>query len=153
MTGASEKPISVLITDDDPQCREALGDIVRGAGYQTILAADGQEAVDVVQRESVDLALLDHNMPKLTGLEALQLMRQLNAALPVILVTADATAELMRRAFQASAYSVIPKPVSKQVVLYTVVRALVRVTVKVQAPPGIPTVTPGDQSREGRAAE
>ena len=54
-------------------------------------------------------------------------MRQINALLPCILVTADADEQLMRRAYQARAYSVIPKPVSKNVLLYTVVRALVRV--------------------------
>ena len=47
--------------------------------------------------------------------------------LPCILVTADVSDLLMREAFRAQVYSVIPKPVSKQVVLYTVVRALVRV--------------------------
>ena len=67
------------------------------------------------------------HMPRLTGLETLQLVRQINALLPCILVTADATEELIRQAFRARAYSVIPKPVSKNVVLYTVVRALVRV--------------------------
>ena len=53
-------------------------------------------------------------------------MRQVRELLPVILVTADVTANLIRQAQQAQAYSVIPKPVSKNVVIYTVVRALVR---------------------------
>ena len=54
-------------------------------------------------------------------------MRTINAVLPCILVTADANELLIRQALRARAYSVIPKPVSKNVVLYTVVRALVRV--------------------------
>ena len=63
-------------------------------------------------------------MPTLTGLETLQLVRQINAMLPAILITADADESLMRQACQMHCYSVIPKPVSKNVVLYTVVRAL-----------------------------
>jgi CheY-like chemotaxis protein len=59
-------------------------------------------------------------------LETLELMRQVNVVLPCILVTADVSEWLMRQALRARAYSVIAKPISKHVVLYTVVRALVR---------------------------
>lgn len=117
---------SILITDDDSGCREALRDIVGRQGYRTLLAACGEEAVDIVREEAVHLVLLDMYMPRMTGLETLQLVRQFNAQLPCILVTADANETVMRQAYQARAYSVIPKPVSAQVVLYTVVRALVR---------------------------
>jgi two-component system, response regulator PdtaR len=66
------------------------------------------------------------HMPTLTGLDTLMLMRQINELLPCILVTADATERLIRQALSAHAYSVIPKPVSKHLVLHTVVRALGR---------------------------
>jgi DNA-binding NtrC family response regulator len=123
MIAAKTKPYSILITDDDPGCREALRDIVAEEGYRTVLAASGEEAVDIVRDEPVHLALLDMHMPRLSGLETVQLVRQFNALLPCILVTADATAELMRQAFNV-VYSIIPKPISRHVVLYTVVRAL-----------------------------
>lgn len=123
---AEAKPYSILITDDDPGCREALRDIMMDRGYRTFLATCGEEALDIARAEPVHLALLDMHMPTLTGLETLTLLRQIRAMLPCILVTADATASLMRQAIQASAYSVIQKPISKNVVMYTVVRALVR---------------------------
>jgi two-component system chemotaxis response regulator CheY len=121
------KPFSILITDDDPRCREALREIVEPEGFRTLLASSGEEAIEIVREESVHLLLLDMHMPHLTGLETMAVVQQVNAVLPWILVTADASAELMRRAFSARAYSVIPKPVSKNVVLYTVVRTLRRV--------------------------
>ena len=121
------RPYSILITDDDPGCRETLREIVEVQGYRAVLAESGEEALEISRGESIHLALLDMHLPRLTGLETLQLLRQINAMLPCILVTADATEVLMREAFRAHAYSVIPKPVSKNVVLYTVVRALVRV--------------------------
>lgn len=120
-------PYSILITDDDSGCRESLRTIVETEGYRALVASCGEEAIDIVRAEPVHLALLDMNMPTLTGLETLQLMRQINALLPCILVTADVTEWLMRQALRAQAYSVITKPISKHVVLYTVVRALVRV--------------------------
>src|SRR5205814_10595872 len=104
----------------------ALRSIVEPEGFHTLLAASGEEALAIVHEEPVHLALFDMNMPTLTGLETLQLVRQINAVLPCILVTADASEGLIRRALNAHAYSVIAKPVSKNVVLYTVVRALVR---------------------------
>jgi DNA-binding NtrC family response regulator len=127
MTKTTSKPYSILITDDDANCREALRDIVEPEGFRTYLASSGEEAVDIVRGEPVHLALLDMHMPRLTGLETLELVRQINEVLPCILITGDANAELMRQAFRARAYSVIPKPVSKNVVIYMVVRALVRV--------------------------
>ena len=126
MTGTA-RPYSILITDDDRGCREALREIVEPEGYRALLASSGEEAVDIVRTESVHLALLDVHMPTLTGLETLQLVRQINALLPCVLVTADTSEGLIRQALRAQAYSVIAKPVSKNIVLYTVVRALVRV--------------------------
>ncbi len=126
MLATSPKPYSVLITDDDSGSREALRDIMEPEGYRTLLASSGEEALDIVREESVHVALFDMNMPKLSGLETLELVRQINAMLPVILVTADRTEALMRQALRAQAYSVIAKPVSKHIVLYTVVRALAR---------------------------
>jgi CheY-like chemotaxis protein len=124
MMATKQRPYSILITDDDVSCRETLREIVEPEGYRTLLASSGEEALDITREEPIHLALLDMNLPRMTGLETLQLLHQMNAVLPCILVTADASERLMREAFRARAYSVIPKPISKHVVLYTVVRAL-----------------------------
>ena len=64
-------------------------------------------------------------MPRLTGLEAFAVIRQtLDRILPAVLMTADATNDLIRRAFQAQVFSVIPKPVNLNVALNTLRRAL-----------------------------
>jgi CheY-like chemotaxis protein len=117
----------ILITDDDNRCREALRDIIAPQGYETVEATCGEEAVDIVRGGvQVHLVMLDMHMPTLTGLETLQLVRQINAILPAILVTADASESLMRQAIQSQVYSVIPKPLNKNVVLYTLIRALAK---------------------------
>ncbi len=117
---------SILIADDDVQSRNALRDIVEPAGYETLLASCGEEAIDIVRGQPIHLVLLDMYMPTLTGLETLLLVRQINAWLPAILVTGDATESLVHKAIQMQVYSVIPKPVSKNILLYTVVKALSR---------------------------
>ena len=126
MVQTRQNSYSILITDDDRGCREALQSIVEPEGFRALLASSGEEAIDIVQHESVHVALFDMNMPTLSGLETLEVVRQFNALLPCILVTADVSEWLMRQALRAKAYSVIAKPISKHVVLYTVVRALVR---------------------------
>jgi CheY-like chemotaxis protein len=118
------REFSILIADDDSNCRQALRDIMEPEGYRTLMASSGEEALDIVRQADVHLALLDMHMPTLTGLETLQLARQIKGMLPAILITADATESLIRQACQLHCYSVIPKPLSKNVVLYTVVRAL-----------------------------
>ena len=126
MTTTTRQTFSVLIADDDPACREALRDIIEPEGYRTLLAESGEEALDIVRSESVHVVLTDYRLPRITGLDVLKIVRQMRPQLPSILVTAEATADIVRQAFAAQAYSVIPKPVSKHVVLYTVVRAIVR---------------------------
>ena len=112
---------AVLIADDDPSMRETLREVVAGAGFSTLLASCGEEALDVVGQNAVHLALFD-----LTGLETLQLVRQTHAIMPAILVTADPSRSLMLEAQKASVYCILPKPVRKDLVLYSVARAIQR---------------------------
>jgi len=121
-----KKDCSILITDDDSDCRETLREIVELQGFHALLAACGEEAIDIVREGAVHLALFDMHMPTMTGLEVLQVVRQFNARLPAILVTGDPSESVVRQAYQQQVYSVIPKPISKHVVLYTVLRALAR---------------------------
>jgi len=135
---AADRPFSILIADDDKGNRESLGELLKARGFQTVLAADGGEAVEIVQVHLVHLVLLDLHMPRLTGLEAIEVVRQINAVLPAILMTADATREVLKQALQAHVYSVIPKPVNVNIVLHTLTRALAQV----YGPP--PEPKPGD---------
>ena len=126
---------SILIADDDRGNREALGEVLQNRGFDTVLAKDGGEAVEIVQVQLVHLVLFDMHMPRLSGLEALNLLRQtLHKVLPAVLMTADASSELMKQAFLAQVYSVIPKPVNKNIVLHTLARALEQVYGKLAEP-------------------
>lgn len=127
MKTVAPDPYQILITDDDAGCRDALRDIMEPQGFRTLLASSGEEALDIARDEPIHLAMLDMHLPRLSGLETLRMLHQINAVLPCILVTGDTSESLMRQACQAHAYSVIHKPVSSGVVLYTITRALARV--------------------------
>jgi CheY-like chemotaxis protein len=138
-----DRRFAILIADDDRGTREALGEVLEGRGFRTVLAEDGGRAVELVQVDLVHLVLFDMHMPRLTGLEAFAVIRQtLDRALPAVLMTADATSDLIRRAFQARVYSVIPKPVETNVVLHTLDRALEKVYGPAAPPDPPPDPTP-----------
>ncbi len=121
-----DQPYSILITDDDPAARETLREIVAPQGYRTLMAGSGEEALDLVREHEVHLALFDMHMPRLSGLETLALVRQIKGAIPAILITADQDENLMRRALSEHAFCVLAKPVSKNVVIYVVHKALAK---------------------------
>jgi two-component system, response regulator PdtaR len=142
-TAERENRFSILIADDDRGNREALGEVLDNEGFRTVLAEDGGRAVELVQVDLVHLVLFDMHMPRLTGLEAFAVIREtLDRVLPAVLMTADATNDLIRRAFQAQVFSVIPKPVNTNIVLNTLYRALAKVYGSPATKPVPPPQTP-----------
>jgi CheY-like chemotaxis protein len=117
------KAYSALIADDDPDFRETLR-MVLAPFLRTVEACSGEEAIDIVHHRRVDIVLVDMHMHILTGLETVRMVKQYQASLPCILITADATDELRRDARVAEAYSVLKKPVTRQELVATVSTAL-----------------------------
>lgn len=115
---------SLLITDDDCDFRQTLRDVFEPRGYRTLLAGDGEEALDIVQRESVHLILFDMHMPRLTGLEALRRVKQFRPILPCILISAQLDDEITRAAEEAHAYRVLPKLIGIRALAQVVQEAL-----------------------------
>lgn len=64
------------------------------------------------------------HLPRLTGLETMEIVRQIKGVLPMILVSADRDSQLLRKALSANAYCVLSKPVSRNTVIYYVNRAI-----------------------------
>lgn len=118
---------SLLITDDDRDFRETLSGIFEDRGYRTILAGDGEEALDVIQREPVHLLLLDMHMPRLTGLETIRRLRTLQLDLPCILISAALDRQIEAEARAAHAFSVLSKPLRLPDITGTVARAMQQV--------------------------
>ncbi len=120
------KSPSLLITDDDSDFRETLQVVFEPQGFRTLLASDGEEAIQIVRREEVHLLLLDIHMPKLTGLETLRLIKQFKATLPCILLSAHWDDWLLEEARREQAYSMLSKPVTLSQITGAVRQALER---------------------------
>lgn len=112
---------SLLITDDDRSFRESMRDVFQPRGFRTVLAADGHEALRIVQRDDIHLVLIDMHMPRLSGDKAIARIKQLKSRLPCILISGQLDDTLRKN---VHAFQVLSKPVSLREVTATVSEAL-----------------------------
>lgn len=106
---------NVLITDDDRDFRLSLADALTRRGYIPILAADGLEALDVIQHGNIHLALMDVHMPRLDGLGTLETVRTKHPDMPCILMSAELDETIVARAIALRTPEVLRKPFRLQV--------------------------------------
>ena len=78
----------VLIVDDEPAMRQGLADNLEFEGYETAMAANGQEGLEMILATSYDLVVLDVMMPEMSGFDVCKELRKRNITVPVILLTA-----------------------------------------------------------------
>lgn len=117
MAATTQKP-RVLVVDDEAVNRLLLQRILRGMA-EVIEAENGQQTLDLLERERFDLVLLDIMMPGITGLEVLKIIRATYPAadLPVILISALSNNDDIVRGLQTEANDYIPKPIDVDVVM------------------------------------
>lgn len=124
----------LLIVDDDPDIVTMLEDRLQASGYHTVVARDGQQALDQIEQEAPHLALLDLDLPKLSGLDVLKRLAQMKQAedLPVIVMTAHGSVTAAVEAMKQGAYDFLTKPLDKDHLLIGIRKALERDTLKRQ---------------------
>lgn len=107
----------LLIVDDEPDILLVMTANLRREGYEVDTAGDGVEALKKMENRDYDAVIVDHQMPKFTGMEFLERLRSGQAKgdgqphIPVILVTAYGTIEMAVKAMKDGAYSFLTKPV------------------------------------------
>lgn len=122
------KPGRVLIADDNQQNRELLEAYLAPEGHEILMAVDGRQTLDMAHSSQPDLILLDIMMPKLSGYEVCQQIRQDDSTrdIPVLMVTALRETGDIEKAVAAGADDFLTKPVHR-LELLTRVRSLIRV--------------------------
>ncbi len=101
---------SILIVDDDFAHRTMLRKLLGGWGYEIFEADDGSVAIEKVQKRSFDLILMDIRMLNVSGIEALEKIKIINPAIPVIIMTAYASVDTAVAALKKGAYDYLTKP-------------------------------------------
>jgi two-component system response regulator FlrC len=115
---------TVLVVEDDPSLREALGDTLEMAGYSVKTAVDGESALSVLARETVGMVVSDVQMRPMDGHSLLQQVRARFPSVPVLLMTAYGTIEKAVRAIRDGAVDYLVKPFEGEVLLNKVARYL-----------------------------
>lgn len=116
-------PRRVLVADDNTTNRNVLAAILESAGHDVRLVKDGDEALEALEDGRTDILLLDVNMPRLNGIEACSMWRQIEGSrrhLPIIGVTADATTETEQKCLSAGMDLRLTKPVDAKLLLSTI---------------------------------
>lgn len=107
----------ILVVDDEPAIRDTMRMILDYDGYETVLAASGQEGLQIIERDPPDLVFMDIKMPGMDGLEVLSRVRATNDTVPVVMVSAHGSASAALEAGRLGAFRFIEKPLSKDYVL------------------------------------
>ena len=115
----------ILVAEDDASTNRLFCAILRRAGYDPVPAFDGEEALEKLDEQQVDLLLCDVMMPKLDGFALTQTIRDGGSLLPILMVTARALPEDKRKGFLVGTDDYITKPVDKEEMLLRI-KALLR---------------------------
>jgi two-component system response regulator AtoC len=101
---------TVLIAEDEANMRRVLSALLARDGFRTLEAADGEAALESLAREPVDAILTDLRMPKMNGLELLEVVRRRHPDIPVVMLTAHGTVGSAVEALKRGAFDYLTKP-------------------------------------------
>ena len=115
----------ILVAEDDRSANKLIGAVLRRDGHEVLAAANGQEALELMEHQHVDLIVSDVMMPRLDGLGLTRQLREAGWEVPILLLTARSDAETLHAGFLQGADDYLTKPADmKELVLR--VRALLR---------------------------
>jgi CheY-like chemotaxis protein len=109
--------LHILLVDDDHRMTHTLADILALAGHKTTQAASGKQALELARTTKFDCVLTDIKMPDMNGVELNDALRQEQPDLPIVLMTAYTSDELVNRGLQMGVAGVLEKPLDLQLLL------------------------------------
>ncbi len=115
----------ILVIDDDRNTRTLMQAVLAAEGYFVLTAENGEDALQVMEREHVDLAVLDLMMPKMDGFAFTRALRETQNALPILMVSAKQASASRKEGFIAGIDDYMTKPVDEEEMLLRI-KALLR---------------------------
>lgn len=117
--------MNILYAEDDQLMQKVVVKTLVRFGYEVTTVDDGEEAVETVSQESFDLIILDLFMPRLSGFEVLEIIREkLNCSTPVLILSRSHIDSDMNRVFSAGANDYLQKPFEPEQLIVKVTRML-----------------------------
>lgn len=112
--------VKILVTEDNENIRKLIVAYLVEAGYEAFIASNGIEALEIMEKESIDLLIADIMMPEMDGHELVKSLREANYLLPVLMITAKDGFEDMKEGFVSGIDDYMVKPVDMDEVLLRV---------------------------------
>src|SRR3989441_244872 len=117
------KTPTILVVEDDVENRAAMVKVLEGAEYKVLEPDNGQQALDIINEENVDILVTDLRLPVLDGVELLKRAKALEQEIEVVMITGHGTVEIAVEAIKEGAYDFITKPVKKAQLLRAIEKA------------------------------
>jgi len=102
---------TILVVDDEPLIRESLYEILRIGGFKALMAANGEDALTILEKQSIDIVVTDLKLPRMSGIELLEAVKKISPAADVIVITGFGSIESAVEAMKKGAYDYITKPI------------------------------------------
>ena len=115
----------ILVADDDKHTRMLLRAVLESENYTVSTAGNGEQALELLDREHIDLVILDVMMPEMDGYEFTRIVRQTDSTLPILMVTAKHLPEDEKKGFLVGTDDYITKPIDEEKLLLRI-KALLR---------------------------
>ena len=115
---------TILVVDDDIGICESLSETLRSDGYEVITAVDGKSALEILKRDSIDLAMIDVRLPRIDGMALLDWILENHVPVQVVMISAHGTVGLAVEATRKGAFDFLEKPLQMDRVAVTVRNAL-----------------------------
>lgn len=115
----------ILVADDDKHTRMLLRAVLESENYTVSTAENGEQALELLDREHIDLVILDVMMPEMDGYEFTETLRSCDCELPVLMLTAKISHEDKKKGFGVGADDFLPKPFDEEELLWRI-EALLR---------------------------
>ena len=110
--------LGILLIDDEAGYREILAKRLRKQNFKVICVGSGEEALEIIQKEHMDIALLDVQMPGMNGQETLCEIKKLMPTIEVIMLTGQADMEIAQTGIESGAFDYVLKPVDFDELVY-----------------------------------
>jgi two-component system, NtrC family, response regulator HydG len=117
------KTPTVLVVEDDAENRTAIVKVLEGAEYHVLETDNGQQALDIIGQEDIDIIVTDLRLPIMDGVELLKRTKAMEQNIEVIMITGHGTVEVAVEAIKEGAYDFITKPVRKAQLLRAIEKA------------------------------
>lgn len=124
--------VRILVVDDDRNTRKLFSEILAAEGYEVLCAANGVEALELMDNEQVHLAVVDVMMPEMDGLEFTKMLRQTGGDLPILMVSAKALSSDIKAGLRAGSDDYMTKPIDPEEMVLRVKALLRRFQISVE---------------------